>query len=400
MQAQIERGKLQLEYIVSRPQQAFLQADLPALFLGGVGAGKTYAGALRMLTMPAGTRGCVIAPTYRMARDVILPTLESLCAPAIERIYRADMELRLIGDRVVLLRSASHPDRLRGLNLDWLWVDEAAMVQESVWQIALARLRQSPRSWWLTSTPRGTNNWLYTRFGGDNPAGAVIKSRTTDNPYLSPEYEAMLRAQYGDTLSAQELDAAWVDWHSEWFDPAWITYRDDDAPYRCTVALGVDLAASLKEQADYTAIVVVKHDALQGRWYVLDALHGRWSFGEQLSRIDTIARLYNADVVAIESNAYQVMMTQALAQRTNLPLRPVQARADKLTRFRQVAPLYELRILHHTRKFGELESQLSLFPNAPHDDLVDALVYAVQATREGCGLTPESLIVHTGRQGG
>lgn len=385
----LERQKLRPQFAVTRPQWQFLQSDLPALFLGGIGSGKTYAGVLRMLTMPAGTRGCIIAPTYRMARDVVLPTIEQLCAPAIERIARADMEVRLIGKRVVLLRSATHPDRLRGLNLDWVWIDEAALVPEALWQVALGRLRHAPRRWWLTSTPRGRNNWLYERFGRENPAGALIKSRTADNHYLSPEYEALLRAQYGDTLAAQELDAEWVDWHSEWFRPEWITYRDDDAPLRGTVALGVDVASRTTEPADYTAIVVVRHDRAHGRWYVLDAMRGRWSFAEQLERVKSLAQLYQADIVAIESNAYQVVLAQTLAQQTTLPIKPVVAVKDKLARFRQVAPLYELRLIHHTRPFRDLEAELQQFPNAPHDDLVDALVYAVQATREASTLRAE-----------
>lgn len=393
MKWRYDRRKLRPLFTLTRPQWDFLRTPLPALFLGGLGSGKTYAGVLRMLTMPPNTRGCVIAPTYRMARDVILPAIEEICAPAIEQVFRADMEVRLVGKRRVLLRSATHPDRLRGLNLDWVWIDEAAMVDESVWKVALGRLRHAPTRWWLTSTPRGKANWLYERFGQENPVGAVIKSRTRDNFYLSPDYETLLRAQYGDALSAQELDAEWVDWHSEWFDPAWITYRDDELPHRCFVAMGVDLAGSVKDGSDYTALVVVKFDPIHGRWYVLDALRGKWTFGEQIARIETLAKLYSVDRVCIETNAYQVVMAQALAQRTNLPLTPVQARADKLTRFRQVAPLYELRLIHHTRKFQDLETELQLFPNAPNDDLVDALVYAVQATRESQGLTPQSILV-------
>jgi hypothetical protein len=67
----------EIRYAVSRVQKQFLESDFPKLYSGGVGAGKTMAGVLQTLLMPAGSVGCIVAPTYPMLRDVVLPALES-----------------------------------------------------------------------------------------------------------------------------------------------------------------------------------------------------------------------------------------------------------------------------------------------------------------------------------
>jgi len=47
-------------------------ADPCVAYVGGIGSGKTFAGALRLLSMPPGTACMVCAPTYSMLKDAAL----------------------------------------------------------------------------------------------------------------------------------------------------------------------------------------------------------------------------------------------------------------------------------------------------------------------------------------
>ena len=107
----------------------------------------------------------VLAPTYPMLRDATLRTFLDLAhrGNILRSFNRAEMRATLGGNRTVLFRSADNPDRLRGPNLGWFWMDEAAMCTAEVWLIMLGRLREEPGIAWGTTTPRG-KDWVYKTF--------------------------------------------------------------------------------------------------------------------------------------------------------------------------------------------------------------------------------------------
>jgi phage terminase large subunit-like protein len=164
------------------PQMEFWQSSQRfRALIGGVGSGKTRAGAIECLRQPPGSLGMVVAPTYKMLAqatypgllEVIQPLLQA-GAPAlpygddappnlVESFNKSDWVLKLKTGAKILLRSGEDPDYLRGPSLGWWWLDEGAMCVEAVLLQLLARLRVAPERGWVTTTPRGFN-WLYRRF--------------------------------------------------------------------------------------------------------------------------------------------------------------------------------------------------------------------------------------------
>jgi len=111
----------------------------------------------------------------------------------------------------VLFRSADAPERLRGINLNWAYLDEAALMHEDVWRIILGRLRQADRPQaWITTTPAGFN-WVYKYWieRGDKQYG-LIHSGTRDNIYLPEEYLRDLIDNYVGEFAKQEIDGEFV----------------------------------------------------------------------------------------------------------------------------------------------------------------------------------------------
>ena len=83
--------------------------------------------------------------------------------------------------------------------------------------------------------------------------------------------------------------------------------------------------------------------------------------------------------VNIESVAYQAAFTREMLRSTRLPAHPVHPENDKVSRGRALAIRYEGGKVFHVRGapgLAEFEAELVAFPNADHDDLVDAAGYA------------------------
>ena len=144
------------------------------------------------------------------------------------------------------------------------------------------------------------------------------------------------------------------------------------------IAMGVDLALSTKEGADYTALVVMARDEF-GKLYVLDAARERVDFPSALRLIRNMADKWNPKAIAIEQVAFQAVVVQELLRNTTLPIRGVTPDKDKVTRAQPLALRYEQGLVHHAQLPSWFEDELLAFPQSKHDDAVDALVYAYQA---------------------
>jgi len=157
----------------------------------------------------------------------------------------------------------------------------------------------------------------------------------------------------------------------------------------CRIAMGVDLALSLKEGADYTAIVVMARDEF-GKLYILDATRERADFPTALNMIRMMADKWKPARIAIEQVAYQAVVVQELLRNTTLPIKGVTPDKDKLTRAQPIALRYEQGLVNHSDLPSWFEDELLAFPQSVHDDAVDAMVYAYQAVMSigGTGVMP------------
>jgi hypothetical protein len=190
-------------------------------FVGGVGSGKTYAGAIEILRQPAHTKGLVIAPTYPQMRDASQATFFELCPSWLIKSHNKSENITVLADgKKIYWRSADRPDGLRGPNLSWMWLDEGSFAKSSAWDIGLGRLRVArwgPTRAWVTTTPNGIKNWLYEVFvAAKDPECALFKASTRDNHHNEDGYAERLARRYGQTnFALQELEGEFVDLSGE-----------------------------------------------------------------------------------------------------------------------------------------------------------------------------------------
>jgi PBSX family phage terminase large subunit len=210
------------------PQHSFLTNDARfRLFVGGVGSGKTRAGCVEILRQPAKSVGMVVAPTYPMLRDATMRTFMELAqrGGVLKEYSRSEMRATLIDGKHVLFRSADNPDRLRGPNIGWFYLDEAALMGAEAWLIMIGRLRERPGRAWVTSTPRG-KNWLYETFAHGGNDYAITHSSSRDNPFLPPEFIKSLEQSYTSEWLRQEVEGEFVDPAGALFKREWFSVID------------------------------------------------------------------------------------------------------------------------------------------------------------------------------
>jgi predicted phage terminase large subunit-like protein len=335
------------------------------------------------MAQPAGSLGVVAAPTYPMLRDATLRTFVELTrgAGVLESFKQSNMLARLINGTEIMFRSADDADRLRGPNIGWFWLDEAAMMPVDVWNIMLGRLREKPGRAWITTTPRG-DGWIYDKWVRNAKAGhAIIRSSSRDNVFLPADFVDNLQSAYTHRFARQEVDGEFLLdvpgalWKREILD----ANRVDNVRVLNRIVVGVDPKASAEADSE-TGIVVVGAGP-DGHAYVLgdysmDGTPEQWA-----QRVAYAYEQHEADRVVVEINQGGDMATSVLrATGVRLPLQAVRASRGKATRAEPVAALYEQGKVHHMGNLPGLEDQLcNWVPGDKSPDRLDALVWAISA---------------------
>lgn len=144
-----------------------------------------------------------------------------------------------------------------------------------------------------------------------------------------------------------------------------------------STVMGIDLASSEKERADYTARVTTSRDE-DGNYYVRAYHRDKREYGHAEFIRDGYSA-YQPGLVVCETNQFQSTLVQeVLREYPYIPIEGKPSDRDKTTRARAVAAKYEGHKVFHHRSLqdSELEHELLGFPKG-HDDLVDALGFSM-----------------------
>jgi phage terminase large subunit-like protein len=362
------------------PQDRFFHSEARfRAFVGGVGSGKTYAGALEALRQPAGSAGMVIAPTYPMLKDASLKTFMEIARPLVTDFHKGDLRMSLRDGKTILFRSSDNPDRLRGPNLGWVWLDEAAMMDPDTWDIVIGRLRLEPGRAWVTTTPRG-HNWLYRTFSADEREGYdLIRSSSRENTYLPGHYVEELQRKYTAGFAKQEIEGEFVVMEGAlWGYDLIERHRTKGHPELRRVVIGVDPAGGGPDEVG----IVCCAEATDGHFYVLEDASMQGSPNAWAQAVATLAERRQADRVVAEKNYGGDMVASTLKTAApRLPLKLVTASRGKALRAEPIAALYEQGMVHHVGGFARLEEQMTTWDptdtRAKSPDRLDALVFAL-----------------------
>ena len=367
------------------------------LFLGGRGAGKTFAGASWIADQAErGKNLALVGPTFHDVREVMIegPSgIKSLYPPGERPTWRASRRrLEFRSGAVAQVFSAEDPDALRGPQFHAAWADEFCAWPKPAETLAMLRfglrLGTDPRLV-VTTTPRpirALRNLLA------EPGTVDTRAPTSANQaHLAPAFLSTLQSLYGGTrLAAQELDGLIVEGEGGLF-------RSEDLA-RCRgappagferVVVAVDPPATAG--GDACGIVVCgRHD---GRAFVLEDRTARGlSPNGWARRAVEAAERWSADALVAEANQGGDMVRAVLAQAgPPCAVKLVKASVGKRARAEPVAALYEQGRVIHCGAFPALEEELMALGSGDLDhspDRADALVWAVSELMLGVGRRP------------
>jgi predicted phage terminase large subunit-like protein len=284
------RAKPTSEFLQSQPiqvheaQRIFLENDSRwKAFIGGRGSGKTFAGCLEA-QKEAGRQVCtgaIVAPTFPMLRDGILPLWNEIVPRGLIKQYlKSEMTAIMANGSRIIFRSADDPDRLRGLNLSWFWLDEAAYMDRAVWAIATATLREKGRAGkaWITTTPAGFN-WIYDFWvKNKTPDHFLIQCNTQSNLFTSEVYRQVITQEHGaGWFKRQEIEGAFIE-PGGGINISKIKIVQSINPYPEDMIRYWDTAGTAGG-GDYTVGVLFGRKK-SGGWIILDVVRGQWSSSE------------------------------------------------------------------------------------------------------------------------
>lgn len=173
-----------------------------AVYLGGYGSGKTFAGALLGILLALkfpGIVGLVGAQTYTLVRDTTLKTyFEHLDSMGFveKKDYSwvsAEQKLVFFNGSEILFRHFDEPHKLKSLNLGFVEIEEMSDIPFETFKVLLARMRQKIKPNWKNFTyrifghtnPEMQKGWLYKTFYEHPPTNyRLISAPTTQNIYL------------------------------------------------------------------------------------------------------------------------------------------------------------------------------------------------------------------------
>lgn len=161
----------------------------------------------------------------------------------------------------------------------------------------------------------------------------------------------------------------------------------DEKSIPVNVFMGVDPASSVKNNADYSAIVVIAVDK-DGNRYVLDIVRKRLRPMDVARNIIAMYKKYKPEKSQIETVGYQSMLADYIMREAGVFIPGLSIsnnpRRGKTERLEGLQPLFFQKKVFLIKNDDELfhktmeafVDELLLFPRSRHDDIIDGFYYA------------------------
>lgn len=383
--------------------------DIWAL-LAGRGFGKTRTGAEYIKDVMQETpniRVGIIGQTIAAVRDVCVEGESGLLAvlpqDIIHKYNRSLGQLILKNGSRAHSFSGTDPEKLRGFQSHYLWMDELAAWQyeQATFDMALMGLRlgRHPRIV-ITTTPKPSPLVvdLVNRAKSEPDKVRITTGSTFDNAANLPDSQlAALRARYeGTTLGRQELYAELILddpnalWSRSLIDGTRVPEHTVHPGAMTEIVVAIDPSMSALGERDSETGIVVAGRGQDGHCYIFeDASLLRPSPDTWARHAINLYKKYQANKIVAEVNQGYDLVTNLLNTTDDkVPVKKVYAtRGGKFLRAEPIAALYEQGRVHHVGLFPELEDQMTQWiPGKPSPDRLDAMVWAVTQLMLGGGL--------------
>lgn len=358
---------------------------------GGRGSGKTRTGSeyARKMSERVG-RMALIAPTGADVRDTMIEgesgILKVASLAGISVKYEpSKRRLTFPNGCIATTFSAEEPDRLRGPQHGYAWLDEPAHMPliDEVWSNLMFGLRLGDRPHvTLTTTPLPTK-WVKER--AKDPKTRLVRVSTKANMHnLAAAYQDVVIKRYeGTRLGKQELEGMILQdvegalWNGD------ILHREEiERDEMDRVVIAIDPAGTANKRSDETGIIVAGVRGEIG--FIFEDASGKYTPNGWAEKALALYDRYHADAIVVETN-FGADMVRTIIERTvkasDLPPRIIETRAQKSKKLRAepVVALYEQTRVYHVGNLADLEDEMLTWVPGQGDspNRIDATVWAL-----------------------
>lgn len=381
------------------------------LFVGGIQSGKTHMGSREILRAVYGKKkkeailAWIVAPTYPMAEAAMRKFEEAAGNLIVKKRLSPNPEYLLLPPYaggpcpLIQVKSTENPDRLRGAELDFVWMDEAAMMSEETFDIIMGRVLTRKGTILMTTTPKGMNHWLYTqvvrRAEDGDERYYVVRAATEDNPIHEKRDLDIMREKYTDEFEAQELMGEFVNFSGLIYPEFEATKKDGhlfnlqgridrpDAEYIMGIDWGWD--------DPFVSLWIV---AEGGHYYVVDEYYKRGEIPATHLKI-VKAHAYTQKLRRIYSDVSRPESREEFRLGLGMPILPGRTeRDDMIPGITYINSLIKQGRLHVAEHCRHIISEFGLYswrerkdansgdkPRDHHNHCLDALRYALYSHR-------------------
>lgn len=402
----------------ARPTQLLPDLDHPWevwMILSGRGWGKTRTGAEAIKQLMIDNPGCrigIIGMTAGAVRDTcyegesglvnVMPP-EMLDKSKGGKYNRSLGQLTLSNGSMAFSFSGADPEKLRGFQSHFLWMDELCAFQyaQETWDMARfgLRLGTKPRII-ITTTPKPSPLIVeLVRRGTEEPDNVILTTGSTfDNAANLPASTLdELRKRYeGTSMGRQELYAELILddpgalWKRELIEELRVSVHDFDLRKMVKIVVAIDPSMSAVTERDSETGIIVAGLGENGHGYIIEDCSALRPSPDTWSKL-AIAKYhqYAANRIVAEVNQGYDLVTNLLnTQDETVPVKKVYAtRGGKFLRAEPIAALYEQKRVHHVGLHAKLEDQMTQWiPGKPSPDRLDAMVWAITDLMLGGGV--------------
>lgn len=381
-------------YLHQKFQKAYHSNKRYIVFYSGRAAGKTTSVGKVMLTK-ALEKNCKILCTrkYQVSiRDSVYSTLVELiekydCFKGRFETLKTSIRCKDTGSEIIFRGCQNMPEIKSLQGIQYVWIEEANYIDEEDFETLSKTIRKKDSQIWVIFNPHLEEDYVYQRFVvNSDPLALVEKISWRDNPFFQEDY-------IGSLVLEREIDQErdlnkynWI-WEGEClkevegalFRSEWFKYEQVDPKRLEKIGVAVDPSITAGDKSDECGICVV--GSYGNKFVVLDDQSRVASPKEWASLAIGLYHKYEANSIIAEVNQGGDMVKTIIKQiDRDVPVVAVRASKGKLLRAEPAASLYEEGRVIHTRRFPELEYQMTTYngdPKQKSPDRLDALVWGL-----------------------
>jgi phage terminase large subunit-like protein len=275
-------------------------------------------------------------------------------------------------DAIIYIFSGDYYDKLRGFQLDCVWIDELAKFhnpQELINQVIFASRLGDPQ-FIITTTPRPLSVFEFLK---NQKFSFMTHGSSYDNHCLPPAYKDLIDQWAMTPLGQQEIFGKILSNNPS----PWANYRFKyQQPVLNNYILSIDPAVT--NTGHMTGIILASYDYSQDKIIIVDDFSVETSLDNWINYVVQLIQEYTIETIVIETNQggdlLEYSINKTLDKKINI--HKFFARHNKYSRSLSTAQLYWQNFIFHYKPLPSLEKQLLEFSGTL--DRLDALVWAVE----------------------